>query len=139
MVAAGVSLLVWGGHLFVDGAIGVSAAMGIAPAIIGLSIAAIGTSLPELATSVISAARGYGDMAAGNVIGSNIFNTLTVLGFSGMVAPLDSGAVSWVDLGVMLFFSVVLLRLLATHAVMERWEGAALLAGFLAYMAWLFS
>jgi cation:H+ antiporter len=135
----GIVALVWGGRIFVEGAVGVSRDMGIAPAVIGLSVAAVGTSLPELATSVVAAMRGYGDMAAGNVVGSNIFNTLSVLGLTGMVAPLPADGVTLVDLGVMLMFSVVSLRLLATRSAMERWEGAVLLAGFLVYMAWLFS
>jgi cation:H+ antiporter len=138
MGAAGLGLLVWGGKLFVSGAIGISAALGIAPAVIGLSVAAIGTSLPELATSVVAAVRGYGDMAAGNVVGSNIFNTLSVLGLTGVITPLDSGGVTYMDLGVMLVVSVVSLRLLSTHSLMERWEGGALVTGFVAYMAWLF-
>lgn len=135
----GLAGLLLGGRLFVSGAIGISHDLGISPAVIGLSVAAIGTSLPELATSVIAAARGYGDMAAGNVVGSNIFNTLTVLGLTGSVTPLDSAGVTWVDLGVMVAVSLLSLRLLSTQSVMERWEGGALLAGFLAYMAWLFS
>jgi cation:H+ antiporter len=131
--------LLLGGRLFVHGAIGVSQGLGISPAVIGLSVAAVGTSLPELATSVIAAARGYGDMAAGNVVGSNIFNTLTVLGLTGSVTPLDAAGVTWVDLGVMVAVSLLSLRLLSTKSVMERWEGGALLAGFFVYMAWLFS
>jgi cation:H+ antiporter len=99
----------------------------------------VGTSLPELVTSVIAAFRGYGDMAAGNVVGSNIFNTLMVLGLSGSVIPLDKGGVTFIDLFVMLLLSAACLRLLATHSAMERWEGAALVASFLAYMAWLFA
>jgi cation:H+ antiporter len=134
----GLGLLVWGGGSFVTGAIGFSEAFGIAPAVIGLSVAAVGTSLPELATSVVAAMRGYGDMAAGNVVGSNIFNILSVLGVTSTVSPLNSGAVTMVDLGVMLAFSFVSMRLLGTQWVMERWEGALLVTGFVVYMTWLF-
>lgn len=139
LVALGIALLVVGGRLFVHGAVAASAAFGIAPAVIGLSVAAIGTSLPELATSVVAAVRGYGDMAAGNVVGSNIFNSLTVLGSAALVTPLESGGVTVVDLGVMLAFSALSLRLLSTRRTMERWEGGALLAGFALYLAWLFT
>ena len=138
LAAAGAGLLVWGGGLFVEGAVGISETLGIAPAVIGLSVAAIGTSLPELATSVVAALRGHGDMAAGNVVGSNIFNTLSVLGISGVVLPLNAAGVTWVDLCTLILFSVVTLRLLWTHSAMERWEGATLVAAYLGYMAWLF-
>lgn len=139
LTVAGLGLLVLGGRLFVQGAVGISTHFGVAPAVIGLSLAAVGTSLPELVTSVIAAARGYGDMAAGNVVGSNVFNTLTVLGVTGSITPLNGDGVTNVDLGVMLFFTLLSLRLLATDSVMARREGAALLVGFAAYMVWLFS
>jgi cation:H+ antiporter len=138
MALLGLAGLLLGGRLFVSGAIDISHVLGISPAVIGLSVAAVGTSLPELATSVVAAARGYGDMAAGNVVGSNIFNTLTVLGVTGSITPLDSHGVTAVDLGVMLVASLLSLRLLSTRSLMERWEGGALVAGFLAYMVWLF-
>ncbi len=139
MVLTGAVMLIWGGGLFVTGAMGVSVVLGVAPAVVGLSVTAIGTSLPELATSLVAAVRGYGDMAVGNVVGSNIFNILFVLGLTSTVMPLNRGGVSILDLVIMLAFSVVSMRLLASHAVMERWEGAVLVSGFLAYMAWLFA
>jgi cation:H+ antiporter len=133
----GLATLLWGGSVFVQGAMGFSEELQVSPALIGLSVAAIGTSLPELATSTVAAARGYGDLAAGNIVGSNIFNTLSVLGITSLTTPLDRGAVTPVDLAVMIMASLLTLRLMVTRSVMERWEGGLLLAGFAGYMAWL--
>ena len=135
LVVAGLSLLVAGGNLLVRSAVDMAVALGVAPAVIGLSVVAIGTSLPELATSVVAAFRGYGDMAIGNVVGSNIFNVLCVLGITATLTPLDRGAVSNVDLAALLGFSLLLLRFMVTGSRMERWEGALLLAAFILYLA----
>lgn len=134
----GLAVLLLGGKVFVQGAVAISTNFGVAPAVIGLSIAAIGTSLPELATSVVAAVRGYGDMAAGNVIGSNIFNSLSVLGLTAVVTPLSLGGVGIVDLAVMVLASFVGLRLMSAKTPMRRWEGGVLVTGFAAYMVWLF-
>ena len=138
VAAIGLAVLLLGGKVFVQGAIAISTSFGVAPAVIGLSVAAIGTSLPELATSLVAAIRGYGDMAAGNVIGSNIFNSLSVLGLTSVVTPLSLGGVGIVDLAVMVLASFVGLRLMSEKTPMRRWEGAALVTGFGAYMVWLF-
>jgi cation:H+ antiporter len=138
LTVLGLAALSYGGQLFVRGAIVVSGLLGVAPAVIGLSVAAVGTSLPELATSIVAAYRGFGDMAIGNVIGSNIFNTLSVLGITALAIPLGRGAVTNIDLGVMMLASLVVLPMMSTRARMERWEGALLMTGFLGYMLWLF-
>lgn len=98
----GLGALIWGGDIFVDKASAIASALGVSDAIIGLTIVAIGTSLPELATSVTAALKGNTGIALGNVIGSNIFNILMVLGAAAVIHPLPLGGVSYVDLGVML-------------------------------------
>jgi cation:H+ antiporter len=139
-VVVGIALLVLGAKVLVLGAIGLARELGISERVIGLTIVACGTSLPELASSVVAAARREGDLVLGNVVGSNIFNVLAILGTTGLVAPIRVGVGLgvWVDLGVMLLFSVVLWPFLMTRGRLERWEGAVLLAGFVGYMVFLF-
>jgi len=134
LVVAGLALLIWGGNLLVHAAVDLATAFGVAPAVIGLSVVAIGTSLPELATSVVAAYRGYGDMAIGNVVGSNIFNVLCVLGLTATLVPLDRGAVNNVDLAALMGFSLLLVRFMITGSRMARWEGALLVAAFVLYL-----
>ncbi|MBT8061347.1 MAG: calcium/sodium antiporter, partial [Gammaproteobacteria bacterium] len=112
LITVGLAMLVGGGFFFVKGAVQLAAALGASPALIGLTVVAIGTSLPELATSSIAAVRGYGDMAIGNVVGSNTFNVLAVLGLTALIMPLDRSAVSNIDLMVMLAFSLYMVRLM---------------------------
>jgi cation:H+ antiporter len=102
-------------------------------AAIGLTIVAVGTSLPEFATSVMASLRGQGDIAVGNVVGSNIFNILGILGLTALIHPLELGAISWLDLGTMVGLACVLGVLLLTRLQLGRVEGAFLLAGFVVY------
>lgn len=134
----GLLLLAVGAHFFVGGAVGLARAFGITEAIIGLTVVAIGTSLPELATSVVAASRGEGDIAAGGVIGSNIFNILSILGLTALVLPLTTGDVGARDLWMMTALAAALLPLMRTGLSINRWEGGALLliyAGYLGYLA----
>jgi cation:H+ antiporter len=98
---------------------------------------AVGTSLPELATSVVASLRGRGDIAIGNVVGSNIFNILGILGVTAVVRPFELGAITWFDIGAMVALAVALAVLLATRTRLGRVEGACLLAVFIAYTSWL--
>ncbi|HKJ18277.1 MAG TPA: calcium/sodium antiporter [Xanthomonadales bacterium] len=134
-----VSLLVLsgGGFLAVKGAVSLAEALGASPAVIGLTVVAIGTSLPELATSAVAAYRNHGDMSIGNVVGSNTFNLLFVLGLTACLMPLEIGAVSKIDLAVTVVFSLYFIRLMHVGALMARWEGVVLLAGFVGYMGYL--
>ncbi len=135
----GLAVLVAGGDLFVRGAVGIAEALEIPSSIIGLSIVALGTSLPELATSIVAAIRGHGDIAAGNVIGSNIFNVLSILGITAAITPLQAEAVSFTDLGLMFAIMMIALPLMFTQTRIQRWEGALLVAIYCGYMGWLFS
>ena len=136
-VAGGLAFLVAGAQMLVTGAVSIAEAAGLSEAVIGLTILAVGTSLPELATSVVAAVRGQSDIAIGNVVGSNIFNVLGILGVSSLVRPLAPGGVGAVDLGVMLVLAVALLPLLWTGLRLDRLEGGALLLAYLGYTGYL--
>jgi cation:H+ antiporter len=136
-VVGGLVVLVIGSHLFVEGAITLATRWGMSQMAIGLTIVAVGTSLPELATSLLAAIKRQGDVAIGNIVGSNIFNVLGILGVAAMVHPLTAPELSWTDLGVMLVVSVALLPVVRSGGRISRGEGAALLAVYIGYTLWL--
>lgn len=138
-VVAGLALLVAGGHMLVSAAVDLATALGVSQAVIGLTIVAVGTSLPELATSVIAALRGQGDIAIGNVVGSNIFNILGILGITATVRPIHMGGITWLDLGAMVALACALYLMLLVGRSLVRTEGFLLLSSFTAYTAWLFA
>jgi cation:H+ antiporter len=136
-VLGGVAMLVVGSNLFVDSASSVAYALGISEGVVGLTIVAGGTSLPELATSVVAARKGQSAIAIGNVIGSNVFNILLILGLTATISPLEIEGITTIDLAVMLL-SVVLVWLFSrTRYTVDRWEGAVLVGGYLVYLGWL--
>jgi cation:H+ antiporter len=137
LVGLGLAALVGGGKALVGAAVTLAAGFGVSEAVIGLTIVAIGTSLPELAASTIAALRGQGDIALGNVIGSNLFNVLGILGVTASVTPLPRGGVDWITLGVMLAFALVLWPFAMSQRRLVRLEGMALLAGYAGYIGWL--
>jgi len=133
---AGLTMLVGGSRALVTGAVIIAQHLGVSETVIGLTIVAAGTSLPELATSAVAALRKQPDIAIGNVVGSNIFNVLGILGIAGLVAPMQAPDLSRLDLGAMLVFAVLLFPLARSGFVVKRWEGALLLAGYGLYL-WL--
>lgn len=135
-LVAGLGLLVAGGHLLVTAAVTLATLLGVGQAAIGLTIVAVGTSLPELATSLVAAARGQGDIAVGNVVGSNLFNILGILGVTALVQPLALGAITWLDLGLMTALAAVLVVRLRVRPILGRGDGTVLLAVFVGYTAW---
>jgi cation:H+ antiporter len=137
LIVGGLLALIIGGEVTVRGAIGVADAMGIPEALIGLTVVAVGTSLPELATTLTAARKGHGDLAIGNIVGSNIYNLLFIWGLSVSIAPsaLPSGGA--VDLMVMTGFSLLLLPFVMTQNRLSRLEGALMLLGYGGYVAWL--
>ncbi len=138
-VLLGLALLVIGSNIFVDSASRVAYSLGISEGVVGLTIVAGGTSLPELATSVVAARKGQSAIAIGNVIGSNVFNILMILGLTATISPMQIQGVTLVDMGMMLG-SVSLVWLFSyTRYTVERWEGALLVIGYLVYLAWLLS
>jgi cation:H+ antiporter len=139
-VAAGLVLLVLGSRWLVTGAVAFAKALGVSELIIGLTIVAAGTSLPEVATSILAAFRGERDIAVGNVVGSNIFNILSVLGIGAMVAPSGlpvAPALIRFDLLVMIAVALACLPIFASGAVIARWEGGLFLGYYAAYTAYL--
>ena len=137
--AASLAMLILGSDLFVRAAVEIALALGISSALVGLSAAALGTSLPELATSIVAARRGQPELAAGNLIGSNIFNLLLILGATSLVRPLVPNGIGPVDLGVMVTTSLVALAVMLVKPRIGRLEGTVLLACYAGYIAWLFS
>ena len=137
LIAAGLSLLVVGAHLLVESAVDIARLAGVSEAFIGLTIVAVGTSLPELTTSVVAALRNEGDIAIGNVVGSNTFNILFILGITAAIAPLQMGGVNWSDLFAMLIFALALMAMVFTMKSIGRRSGVALIFGYIAYLVWL--
>ena len=140
MIGAGVAMLVIGSRWLVDGAIAVAHSLGISELVISLTVVAAGTSLPELATSVLAAYRGQRDIAVGNVVGSNIFNILCVLGFTAVIAPQGvavAPAALAFDIPVMTAVAVACLPLFITGGVVSRWEGAVFVLYYVAYTVYL--
>lgn len=139
-VLAGLALLVLGSRWLVEGAVSMATTFGVSQLVIGLTIVAAGTSLPEVATSVLAAIRGERDIAVGNVVGSNIFNILAVLGLGSIVAPegvnVSPGALTF-DIPVMIAVAVAALPVFFTGYLIARWEGAVFLAYYAVYTAWL--
>ena len=133
----GLGGLVVGADLFVGGATGLAAAAGVSDAVIGLTVVAVGTSLPELATSAVAAVRGESGLAVGNVVGSNLFNVLGILGAGALTRPLVAPGLQMVDVAVMGAFAVAVLPLLLSGRRLARVEGAALVVGYASYLAYL--
>ena len=136
-VLAGLLGLAVGGNLLVSSAITLASMFAVSEAVIGLTIVAVGTSLPELATSVVAAARGKGDIAVGNVVGSNIFNILGIIGTTAVVRPLAQGNIDWGSIFSMILLAVVLLPIARTGFVVSRMEGSLLALFYAGYIGWL--
>lgn len=137
LMVIGLAGLIGGSEVFVEGATKVAQALGVSDAIIGLTIVAGGTSLPELATSVVSARKGNSGIAIGNVLGSNIFNILMILGVTGLISPLSYSGITLVDMSVMVVSMLLLWMFSFTKYTVARWEGVVLVLIFLAYLTYL--
>ena len=136
-VVGGLALLLVGSNIFVDSASDVAYAFGISEGVVGLTVVAGGTSLPELATSVVAARKGQSAIAIGNVIGSNVFNILLILGLTATITPLEIEGITTIDMAVMLLSVSLVWLFSCTRFKVARWEGATLVVGYLAYVAWL--
>jgi cation:H+ antiporter len=140
LVLMGLSLLVLGANWLVQASVTLARALGMSELIVGLTIVAAGTSFPEVATSILAAIRGERDIAVGNIVGSNIFNILAVLGVSASVAPGDLAVAPSLlafDLPVMVAVAVACLPIFFTGHLIARWEGALFLAYYAAYTIYL--
>lgn len=129
--------LVVGSQVFVSNASALAHAIGISDAVIGLTIVAGGTSLPELATSVVAAKKGNSGIAIGNVLGSNVFNILMILGVTGLIQPMTITGITMVDLAMMVVSMVLLWLFSFTKYRIQRWEGVVLTVVFVGYLSWL--
>lgn len=131
----GLVLVVLGGRFLVDGAVSLARGFGISETVIGLTIVAVGTSMPELVTSIVAGIRKQGDVAFGNIVGSNIYNILGIGGFTALIAPgaVPAEIVSFDNI-VMIFVSFALVAFAWTGFRIARWEGAVLLAGYATYV-----
>ena len=136
-IIVGLVCLIGGSTVFVNAASELASSLGVDPAIIGLTIVAMGTSFPELATSVVSATKGNSGIAIGNVLGSNVFNILFILGTTGIIYPLDIKGITPLDLSVMVVAMILLWLFSFTKLKIERWEGAVLVLVFIGYMVLL--
>ena len=139
LVLWGLVGLVIGSNVFVDHASSLAYALGISEGVVGLTVVAGGTSLPELATSVVAARKGQSAIAIGNVIGSNVFNVLLILGLTATISPLQIEGITTIDMAVMLVSIVMVWLFSRPRYTVERWEGAVLVVGYLIYLAWLIS
>ena len=137
MLVVGLLCLIAGSNMFVDNASFVASSLGVSDAVIGLTIVAGGTSLPELATSMVSAKKGNSDIAIGNVIGSNVFNILMIIGITGLVKPMHIAGITTLDLILMLASMLLMWFFCRTTYKVKRWEGAVLTIVYLAYLTWL--
>lgn len=139
MILGGLAALVIGGNLFVDNATGIASRLGISDKFIAVTILAGGTSLPELATCVTAAVKKKGQLALGNIIGSNIFNILLILGSASVIAPVSFQSINLVDMGALLVSALALLGSLAVGKKnsVDRLDGSLFLLIWAAYMAYL--
>ena len=134
----GAAVIVIGGDLSVDGAVAIAQQLGLSEAVIGLTIVALGTSLPELVTSVVAAKKGNSDIALGNIVGSNIFNILLILGTTAVIKPVPVPFASLIDLFILLGVTIYLAIAARTGKKLSRLEGASFLVIYAAYTAYLF-
>ena len=139
LAALGLVVLVLGSKAFLKGAVEIAKLTGLSETVIGLTIVAVGTSLPELATSVVAAIKGERDIAIGNVVGSNIFNILLIMGVAPLITPLTGANIQPMDLIALLATTFLLIPFMITGFRLNRVEGAVLLAMYGAYTAWLIS
>lgn len=137
MLVVGLLCLIAGSNMFVDNASFVASCLGVSDAVIGLTIVAGGTSMPELATSMVSAKKGNSDIAIGNVIGSNVFNILMIIGITGLVKPMHIAGITTLDLIMMLASMLLMWFFCRTTYKVKRWEGAVLTIVYIAYLTWL--
>ncbi|MFA9463768.1 MAG: calcium/sodium antiporter [Velocimicrobium sp.] len=136
-ILGGIIAIVVGGDLVVDSASDIASTFGLSQTLIGLTIVSIGTSLPELVTSLVAAKKGEVDMALGNVIGSNLFNILLVLGISSTIAPITVASTSQIDLIILTVMSLIIYLIAAKKSKIERRDGIVMLLMYVSYMYYI--
>ena len=138
MASIGIVFTMFGAKLLVDGAIDLARSFGVSDTVIGLTVVAVGTSLPELVASIIAALRRHSDVVLGNVIGSNIYNVLGILGVTAMIHPIAiPPEIARLDIWILLAATILLMLFLRSGWSLARWEGVLFLAGYAAYIGYL--
>ncbi|NJK81018.1 MAG: calcium/sodium antiporter [Chloroflexaceae bacterium] len=138
LVVVGLALLVLGSRWLVDSAVVIARSLGLSELVIGLTIVAVGTSMPEVATSIIASIKGERDIAVGNVVGSNIFNVLAILGITSLITPVPVSATALaIDIPVMIAVAVACLPIFFTGMQIARWEGMIFLGSYITYTVYL--
>lgn len=135
--AAGLAGIIFGGDIVVDNAAEIAKRLGMSEVLVGLTIVAVGTSLPELVTSIVASVKKENDIAIGNVIGSNIFNIIFILGLSSAISPLAIDGATLIDMLVMLGSGALILIIALFSKRTARWQGAILLALYIAYLTFI--
>jgi len=134
LIGIGIALLTLGSFLTVENAVSIAKTIGVSERVIGLTLVAIGTSLPELVTSIVAAIRGHSDLSIGNIVGSNVFNILAIVGISATIVGISVSEDMFFDYYIMIGFSLVLLPIMRSGFVISKKEGYGLLAGYLVYL-----
>lgn len=136
-ILIGLAAIILGGNLVVNNASKIAAQFGLSETLIGLTIVAIGTSLPELVTSIVAAGKGESGLALGNVIGSNIFNIIFILGISTMLNPIGTGMENIIDTGILIGVSLIIYIFGLTGKKVNRWEGILCVLGYIGYTGYI--
>lgn len=139
-ILAGLALLVFGGRLFVNSAVNIARLLNVSDKFIAITVLAMGTSLPELATSIVAIAKKRSQMALGNILGSNVFNILLILGASAVISPMSFASVNLVDMAALALSAILIYTGIYTgkRNTIDRLDASLMLAAFAAYMVWLF-
>ncbi len=138
MAVAGIALTILGAHLLVNGSVSLAQHFGVSDAIIGLTIVAVGTSLPELAATISAAIKKESDLAVGNIVGSNIYNILAILGITSVIATIEvAPSIIAVDQWIMLAVTIIVLLLAWRYQAIRRWHGVLFLLSYAGYIGWL--
>jgi cation:H+ antiporter len=140
MAVSGIAITIFGAQFLVEGCITLAKNFGVSDTIVGLTVVAVGTSMPELVTSVMAAMRKHADVAYGNIVGSNIFNVLFILGATSVITPIEiPSQIAKLDIWVMLLTTLLLLVFVRSTITLKRWQGAVFLALYTAYTLYLIS
>ena len=136
-IVIGIAGIIFGGNMVVNGATTIAEVLGMDETLIGMTIVAVGTSLPELVTSMVAAKKGESDIALGNVIGSNIFNIIFILGFSCLVSPITVGMEAIIDTAFAIVITIVGLVFAGTKLKFERWEGGVFVGTYVVHLTYM--
>jgi cation:H+ antiporter len=137
LAVVGLAAIIGGGQLVVENAKTIAINLGMGETLVGLTIVAIGTSLPELVTSIVAAKKGESGIAMGNVVGSNVFNILFILGMAGLIKPMTAESTFFIDTGILIAVSVMMLIFAFTKRKTSRIEGATAVLVYIAYTAYI--